>query len=198
MLLWQKPAETRQTHAKKDERPTLSLFLFAVAYKCVYIVKRKGGSYILHFYSVQQGRDESAACLSEYVLKLKRHSSSRRRRSSTFVKNPIENETNKKEEEKYNAIEKEERQECGTACSSKRNENPKKPEPKGRIIIRRKKVDVIIKKGVFSFSSSSSFRCHVITHRGKLVLVVVVYNRHSLCSIELYIERLYRLQPVDR
>ena len=92
------------------------------------------------------------------MLKLKRHSSSRRRRSSTFVKNSIENETNKKEkEEKYNGIEKEERQECGTVCSrpmlaiGKRNENLKKPEPKGRIIIRRMKVDVIIKKGVRIF-----------------------------------------------
>jgi hypothetical protein len=117
------------------------------------------------------------------VLKLKRHSSSRRRRSSTFVKNSIENETNKKEkEEKYNGIEKEERQECGTVCSrpmlaiGKRNENLKKPEPKGRIIIRRMKVDVIIKKGVrIFFFVFFLFCCHVITHRGKLVVVVVVF-----------------------
>jgi len=83
---------------------------------CVYC--KAEGRQLLHSYSLQQGRDVSAACLSEYVLKLKRHFSSRRRRSSTFVKNPIENEANKKEkEEKYNGIEKEESQECGTVCS---------------------------------------------------------------------------------
>ncbi len=65
---------------------------------CVYC--KAEGRQLLHSYSLQQGRDVSAACLSEYVLKLKRHFSSRRRRSSTFVKNPIENEANKKKKKR--------------------------------------------------------------------------------------------------